>query len=176
MTKSALRRPQSNEAVPYFFTYIDKVPGNDFLAVLKSSFARQLAQYQALTPAQWDHRYAPGKWSVREVLIHLMDSERVFAYRALRISRNDPTPMAGFEQDDYVPHYEAEGRSIPSLLEEYELLRRSSVAFFGNMTPTMLERTGTASGGTFSVLALGYMIAGHELHHEQLYRERYQVF
>jgi hypothetical protein len=104
-----------------------------------------------------------------------MDTERIFAYRALRISRNDQSPLQGFDQDDYVPYYETNNRSITSLLEEYELLRRSSIALFKNMSKEMLDRMGTASDAPISVLALGFMTAGHEIHHWQILKERYHI-
>ncbi|MEM6320005.1 MAG: DinB family protein [Bacteroidota bacterium] len=167
------RRPADHESIAYFKTYINKVPGDDFLKILKTSLATNLAKYQTLTETQWNHRYAEDKWTVKEVLMHIMDTERIFAYRALRIARNDTTPLVGFEQNDYVPYYEASNRSVESLLNEYELLRRSTIALFENMSSEMLDRIGTASGGAVSALALGYMVAGHEIHHEQIFKERY---
>ena len=162
---SVHRKPAEHESLPYFQTYIAKVEGYDFLTVLNQSLAKNLAKFQTLTQDQWNYKYAADKWTIKEVLIHIMDTERIFAYRALRISRNDKTPLQGFEQNDYVPFYEAKDRSIASLLEEYELLRRSTISLFKNMSREMLDRLGTASGGPFSVLALGFMIAGHEIHH-----------
>lgn len=170
-----LRRPRPDESMEYSKTYIRKVPGKDFLKVLTQSLAENLAHLNTLTKAQWNHKYADDKWTVKEVLIHILDTERIFAYRALRISRNDKTPMAGFEQNDYVPHYEVADRSAASLVEEYELLRRCSISMFKNMSTEMLDRTGTASGGNFSALAFGFMIAGHEIHHWDILKERYSI-
>lgn len=172
---SKLRRPQDHESVDYFKTYIRKVEGDDFLAVLRQSLAQNLAKLNTLTEEQWNSKYGSDKWTIKEVLIHIMDTERIFAYRALRISRNDKTPLMGFEQNDYVPFYEPDSRSGNSLIEEYELLRRSTISMFQNMTTDMLDRIGTASGGHVSTLALGYMIAGHENHHWQILEERYGV-
>jgi len=157
----------------YSKTYIRKVDNPDFVATLKQSLAKNLAILQTLTEDQWNHQYATDKWTVKEVLIHILDTERIFAYRALRISRNDQLPMQGFEQNDYVAYYEVAQRSPASLIEEYELLRRSTIALFKNMSTNMLDRIGTASGGAFSALALGFMIAGHEIHHWQILKERY---
>lgn len=169
------RRPAAHESMEYSKTYIRKVNNTDFIRVLKQSLAKNLAKLQTLTDDQWNHRYATDKWTVKEVLIHILDTERIFAYRALRISRNDKLPMQGFEQNDYVPYYEVAQRSPTSLIEEYELLRRSTIALFKNMSTDMLNRLGTASGGSFSALALGFMIAGHEIHHWEILKEKYEV-
>lgn len=170
-----LRRPQAHESIDYFKTYIRKVEGFDFMATLQQSLAKNLAKLYTLTEDQWNSKYADNKWTIKEVLIHIMDTERIFAYRALRIARNDKTALMGFEQDDYVPYYEAENRTPISLIEEYELMRRSTISLYKNMSDQMLERIGTASGGHVSTLALGYMIAGHEIHHWQILEERYGI-
>jgi len=172
---SVHRRPADHESLPYSRTYIAKVEGYDFIAALNKSLAKNLAKLQTLSETQWNHKYAPNKWTVKEVLIHIMDAERIFAYRALRISRNDKTPLQGFAENDYVPYYEVNDRSIDSLLEEYELMRRSTISLFKNMSNEMLDRLGTASGGPCSVLALGYMIAGHEIHHWEILEDRYDI-
>lgn len=172
---ATLRRPSDHEAIEYYRTYIQKVGGNDFVQTLQQSLAKNLAKLQSLSEAQWNYKYEADKWTVKEVLVHLLDTERIFAYRALRIARNDKTPLPGFDQNDFVPNSEAQGRSIPSLLEEYELVRRANIALFKNMSDAMLNRMGTASNGGFSVLALGYMIAGHEIHHWELFADRYGI-
>ncbi len=172
---STHRRPQAHESMEYSKTYIRKVEGLDFLTNLTQSLAKNLAKLQTLTEDQWNYQYAPDKWTIKEVLIHILDTERIFAYRALRISRNDKLPMQGFEQNDYVNYYEVNNRNAASLIEEYELLRRSTIAMFKNMSTEMLDRIGTASGGPFSALALGFMIAGHEIHHWEILAEQYKV-
>jgi len=172
---STHRRPQAHESMDYFKPYIQKVLDTNFIDALSKSLAKNLAQLQTLTDAQWNYKYAEDKWTIKEVLIHILDTERIFAYRALRISRNDKLPMQGFEQDDYINYYEVNQRSPASLMEEYELLRRSTIALFKNMSTDMLDRMGTASGGNFSALAFGFMIAGHEIHHWDILRERYGI-
>ncbi|MFK7982034.1 MAG: DinB family protein [Saprospiraceae bacterium] len=172
---STHRRPAADESMEYSKTYIRKVESADFIAVLTQSLAKNLAKLQTLNEGQWNSRYAADKWTVKEVLIHILDTERIFAYRALRISRNDKLPMQGFEQNDYVPYYEVAHRSPASLMEEYELLRRSTISLFKNMSTEMLDRMGTASGGPFSALALGFMIAGHEIHHWEIMEKRYSI-
>jgi len=102
-----------------------------------------------------------------------MDAEQVFAYRAMRISRNDQTPLPGFEQNDYVPYYDVENRSVESIMEEFKALRLSTIAMFENFNDAMMERLGTASGFQVSVRALAFMLAGHEIHHMRIVRERY---
>lgn len=172
---STHRRPAAHESMEYSKTYLRKVEGTDFIAVLTQSLAKNLAKLQTLTEDQWNGKYAADKWTVKEVLIHILDTERIFAYRALRVSRNDKLPMQGFEQNDYVSYYEVAHRSPASLLEEYELLRRSTISLFKNMSTEMLDRIGTASGGPCSALALGFMIAGHEIHHWEILAERYSI-
>ena len=98
------KRPADHESHDYYKLYINQVEGNDFLQVLKNALDETITFLESLAPAKWDYRYAEGKWSIKEVMIHILDSERVFAYRALRISRNDTTPLPGFEQNDYVPY------------------------------------------------------------------------
>ncbi len=169
------RRPANQEFNPYYKPYIDKVEELDFVTALNHSLAKNLAKLQTLSETQWNHKYAADKWTIKEVLLHILDTERIFAYRALRIARNDKTPLQGFEQNDYVDFYEVDNRSIASLLEEYELVRRSTIALFKNMSKEMLDRMGTASGGQISVLALGFMIAGHEIHHWELLKDFYKV-
>lgn len=166
-------RPAKNEYNPYYETYISLVVTNDIVEHLTVSKIATVAYLGSIPTEKWDFRYAPGKWSLKESWIHVLDTERIFAYRALRISRNDTTLLAGFEQDDYVPFYNADHRSPASIIEEYELLRASTISFFKNLDTTAMERMGTASNSPVSVRALAYMIGGHELHHLGLTRERY---
>ena len=170
-----LRRPAPHEAHEYFHRYINKVPGDDFLQSLKDSTTSILAMLENLAEAKWDYRYAEGKWSVKEALVHMMDTERIFSYRALRVARNDQTPMPGFEQDDYVPFYEVDHRSPASLIAEYKAIRQATLEMFENFSDEMLGRVGTASGHPISARALGFMTAGHELHHLEIFKERYQI-
>jgi hypothetical protein len=118
-------------------------------------------------------RYADGKWSVKEVLGHLVDSERVFAYRALRVARNDQTPLAGFEQDDYVRNGPFARLSLPELIEDLTAVRQSSLSLFGNLDEKVWSRRGTANNSVISVRALAYIVAGHELHHRHILKEKY---
>ena len=170
-----LKRPAEHESNAYFKRYINQVTGDDFLTVLENLAVSTPAMMEGWTPSQWEHRYAPGKWSAKEALMHMMDTERIFCYRALRIARNDLTPLLGFEQDDYVPYYAAEQRTAESLLDEFRAIRQATITLFRNFTDEMMDRIGTASGNPISVRALGFMIAGHELHHLQIFKEKYLV-
>ena len=167
------RRPESSEYNPYYKTYIGKVKGDNFVQNLKEQKFETSAMLSKISDEKWNHKYAPAKWSVKEVMIHIMDTERIFAYRALRVARNDQTPMPGFEQNDYVPFCYATQRSGSSIMAEYEAVRNSTVALFENLREEDWGRLGEASGSPVSALALGYMIAGHEIHHIQLLHERY---
>lgn len=166
-------RPQPSDAAPYFQRYIDLVPDGDIVQLLTQAKAVMTALLQSLPPDKWDFRYAAGKWSIREMLLHIIDTERIFTYRALRIARNDQTPLPGFEQDDYVTFSNASNRSWSSLISEYLAVREASIQLFKNFTPEMWQHTGTASNNNVSVLALAYMTAGHELHHLNVLKDKY---
>jgi len=167
-----LRRPQVDDDLP-FTHYISKVPGIDFMAVLRQNLAGTSAIMEGWSIDQWNFRYSAHKWTLKEVMIHIIDFERIFAYRALRIARHDQTPIAGFEQDDYIPYLYAEQRSPESIIEEYEATRKSSLALFKNFSNDVLLYTGTAAGNPLSVLSIGFIIAGHEIHHLEIIKERY---
>ncbi len=169
---AAIGRPDSNEYAPYYGKYVSLVPEGDILVTL----GRQSPETVALLApreADGDFRYAPGKWSVKESLGHLIDTEHVFSYRALRIARNDKTPLAGFEQDDYVKYGPFAQLSLSTLLEEFTLVRKATVALFRALDETAWTRRGVASNNEVTVRALAYMIAGHELHHRRIFQERY---
>lgn len=117
--------------------------------------------------------YAQGKWTIAEVLIHLMDTERIFQYRALRFARNDKTELQGFDQDSYVPESQAPNRNRNDILEEFIAIRKSSIALFASLNDEMLLRSGLASGAKMSVRALGFVICGHQIHHFNILQERY---
>ncbi len=166
-------RPGPDEYDPYYAGYVTAVPSGDVLTLLDTQTAELVTWLRALPPGREGHRYAPGKWSIREVVGHLCDTERVFAYRALRFSRGDQTPLPGFEQDDYVPESGCETRTLADLIDEFLAIRRATVALFRGMTDAMAARRGTANGVEISVRALAYIVAGHERHHARVLRERY---
>jgi uncharacterized damage-inducible protein DinB len=173
MTASLIARPGTDEYAPYYGTYIGKVPDGDLRSMLSAQLAETLALIRSIPEARGGHRYAPDKWSIKGVLGHLADSERIFSYRALRIARGDATPLPGFEQDDYVPAGGFDDRTLRDLAEELAAVRQATSHLFAHLDPAALERRGTASGKPISVRALAYIIAGHELHHVGILKTRY---
>jgi uncharacterized damage-inducible protein DinB len=143
------------------------------LAHLENNLRSTKKFVASIPKARLLHRYAEGKWTIKEILGHIVDDERIYVYRALRFARNDSTELPGFEQDHYAQYSEANKREITDLLDEFALVRRSTIAFFKSLDNTALMRTGVANGNRVSVRALAYHIAGHELHHMNIIRERY---
>ena len=170
---TTLKRPEAKESSNYYILYVDQVDGNDFLKVLEEAMPKTVDFLNSLDAAKWDYRYADGKWSIKEVLLHMFDTERIMAYRALRIARNDKAPLQGFEQDEYIPFVDAENRSPESIIEEYKAVRKATIEMFRYFNDDMLNRVGTASGNPFTSRALGFVIAGHEAHHLKIVKERY---
>lgn len=169
----ALPRPRADELAPAYLAYVDEVQGDDALAALEAGFLETQALVRRLGETRGGHRYAPGKWSVREIVGHLSDGERVFSYRAFRMSRGDRTPLASFDEDAYVAASGYDRRSLADLLEEFEYLRRASLALFRALDERAWAETGTASGKPFVVRAFPWIMAGHEAHHRRVLRERY---
>jgi len=166
-------RPRPGEYSPYFDRYIGLLPHGDVLALLRTQGEETAALLLAAPPELGAHRYAPQKWSVREVIGHVIDTERIFAYRALRFSRGDATPLPGFEQDDYVAHGGFDDRSLTDLVREFQAVRAASIVLFEGMSEGMLARRGVASGAELTVRAVPWIVAGHERHHVGILRERY---
>jgi hypothetical protein len=173
MATSAPSRPAAGEFFEYYGKYIALVPDGD----VRAHIERQLTDTAAYVKSRGDawamSRYAPGKWSVKEVIGHLADAERIFAYRALRIARGDATELAGFDENAYVPVGKFDARSTQELLEELAAARASTTAMLRGFDDAAWARTGTASGHTISVRALAYIIAGHERHHLSILKDRY---
>src|SRR3989337_2645852 len=153
--------------------YVELVKDYDVLDALKISGRQTTELVRAILEEKGEYRYTPGKWSIKELLCHLMDTERILAYRALRFARNDKTQLHGFEENDYAPEANAQNRSIQKIVGEMERLRLTTIDLFENFTPEMLSRKGIANAVEFSVFTLGYIIAGHELHHRNILKERY---
>lgn len=175
MTTLAVAAPESSEYNPYYGKYISLITGHEILATLSSQVDRMNMLLSHLGDEEANFRYAAGKWTIKQALGHVIDTERIFAYRALRISRNDKTPLAGFEQNDYVPNGPFDFVSLPELLEEYAAVRRATVQLFRHLRPEAWHRRGTASNSEVSVRALAYIIAGHDEHHYRLFREKYAI-
>jgi hypothetical protein len=162
--------PEASEYPPYAAVYVDLVPEGNILHLLASQVEDTVALLQPIDP---ERTYAPGKWTVRQVAGHIIDTERVFAYRALRTARNDATPMAGFEQDDYVRFGPFDHCSLTDLLDEFRIVRAASIALYRNLTPESWMRKGVANQFPVTVRGLAYVTAGHELHHVKILREKY---
>ena len=173
MAATAIARPAADDFAPYSGRYISLVPDSEILGLLKQQSEDTLKLLKSRPESDGDLRYAPGKWTVKEILGHLTDSERVFAYRALRIARGDQTPMEGFEQDDWVRDGLFEQRSLTDLIEEFRSVRAATLSLFQNFSEKAWTRTGTANKNKVSVRALAYIIAGHELHHRRILQEKY---
>jgi hypothetical protein len=169
-----IQKPAKGEYRDYTLAYISKVPDDgNVLQHLQTNLETVKSVVMELPEEKLLHAYAPGKWTIKENLVHMMDTERIMAYRALRIARNDKTNLPGFEQDEYTPYLYANERSIANIMEEYELQRKSTVALFSNLPGHVFSNIGIANGAPFSVRAAVYIIAGHELHHLKLIREKY---
>jgi hypothetical protein len=163
-------RPDPSEYASHAGAYVSLVPGEDVLHVLTSEIANTIALFQTLDPSL---SYAPGKWTVKQMLGHIIDTERIFSYRALRLARNDKTPLPGFEQDDYVANGPVEHRAYDELFDEFRIVRQSSLALYRTLTPDAWMRRGTVSERSVTVRGLIFTTAGHELYHAKLVRERY---
>ena len=170
-----ISRPEPDEYAPYFGRYIAEAGETDPLTTMRGQLETTAAAFAAVGEARAGYRYAPEKWSIRQILGHLADSERIFSYRALRMARADTTPLPGFDENDFVAAAEFDSRPLASLLEEWRAVRRATLTLFENLSEEATLRRGTASGGPMSVRALAWIIAGHERHHLAVLRERYGV-
>lgn len=166
-------RPLAGEYAPYYDRYISLVHGEDILATLDQQRRQMMLLLSGREEAEGDFRYAPGKWSAKELLGHVCDTERIFAYRALRFARADATAMEGFEQDDYVRNGPFAECSLADLVEEFIAVRRATLSLLRNLEEAAWSRRGFANKNEVSVRALAYIIAGHELHHRGILEEKY---
>ncbi len=166
-------RPEGTEVASHYFTYIDQVDGSDPLAVLSRQLDEFVPWLSQISEERSLHRYAPGKWSIRQVLNHITDTERAFVFRALWFARGFDAPLPGYDQEIAAAGAEADAFPWSAHVEEFRSVRLSTVAFFANLPPTAWSRTGIASGNPFTVRALAYIIPGHVAHHVRILRERY---
>lgn len=167
--------PDPAEYAEHYARYVVRVPAGDVVEQLARQIADTSRALRDLPPDRAAHRYEPGKWSVAEVVGHIADVERVFAYRALRIGRGDETPLPGFDENGYTPAGRFDRRPIADLVDELVAVRAATVALYRGLPEEALSRAGTASGQRVTVRALAFLIAGHELHHRAILRERYGV-
>ena len=168
-----LERPARDEYADWHAGYVALVPEGDVRDHLRTQIFETVALLGGVAEAAAEQAYGPGKWTLKEVVLHMCDAERVFDYRLLRIARGDPTPLPGFEQDEWVPHSCANRRSMASLLLEYAAIRAATMQLIDSLPDEVWGRRGTASGSPVSARALAYICAGHERHHVRIIRERY---
>ena len=167
------KRPQQDEYAIYYGKYVDLVPSGDFLEILEDQRRELVALLSPLNEDQAEFRYAQGKWSIKEVMGHITDAERIFAYRLLRIARGDQTPLPGFEQDGYITHGSFDDRKLSDLLDEFSAVRESTICLIRSLSQDAWLRRGTASQKEVSVFALAFIIAGHERHHRIILEKQY---
>jgi uncharacterized damage-inducible protein DinB len=175
MSTVLISAPDTSEYAPYYGRYISLVGPGDILGILESQAAQTRRMLASISEQQATLRYAPEKWSVKQLFGHVIDTERIFAYRALRISRGDQTSIEGFEQDAYVENGPFENYTKAAIDAEYTSVRTSTLHLFRNLQPVDWTRRGTASGKEVGVRALAYMIAGHEIHHWNVLRGKYGI-
>ena len=162
-----------NEYSEFYATYIKTAGNGDLYEDLEISLHDFIRFVQDIPMDKFDYRYAQGKWTIKEIIQHIIDTERVFSYRALRISRNDKTPLPGFDENDFVENTNANDRHLQSLLTELSIVRQSTLALFKSFSHEQLKRIGIVSNNEISVRAIGFIIIGHQNHHKKVFQERY---
>jgi hypothetical protein len=170
---NGLERPELEEVVPFYRGYIGMVEGSDLFEALERVSSSFHAVLDGVSEADGALRYAPGKWSIKEVLQHMIDTERIMAYRALCFARADATPLPGFDENTYADQCAADRRTLAELIAEHDAVRLATVLLFRSFGEDMLLHKGTANDRLFTVRALGWTIAGHSLHHIHILQQRY---
>lgn len=173
MSATAPARPEPDEYAAYYEKYVSLVPEGEVTATLERQGAETLALLRGLTEERGAHRYGAGKWSVKQVVGHVVDTERIFAYRALAIARGERQPLPGMDQDEYMAGADFDARTLASLTDEFEAVRRGNVLMLRGLGAEAWARRGTASDNEVTVRALAHIMAGHETHHINILRERY---
>lgn len=165
---------ENTEYANFYSTYINKVPQDlDLLDAYKIGKTKVLGVFKSISEEKSKYRYAEGKWSIREVFQHIIDNERIFTYRCLRIARRDKTPLAGYEQNDYIPSSKAHQKPMEVLIKEYEVVRENSILLLQSLDTDDLKAMGNVSGGEMSARAAAFITIGHEIHHINVINERY---
>ncbi|MCS7036184.1 MAG: DinB family protein [Saprospiraceae bacterium] len=167
------RKPKEGDYAPFYAAYVQEIETDDIVRFLEEQKAAALAFFKHIPWEKWEVSYAEGKWTLAQLVLHLIDSERIFAYRALCIARGDQTPLPGFDQEAYVETGEANSRTPVSLADEFATVREATVHLFRNFSPAMWERRGTAADSEITPSALAWIIAGHLQHHLRVIQERY---
>jgi uncharacterized damage-inducible protein DinB len=175
MPATALRisRPEAGEYIEYYSTYIDKVPDTDVVALLAKQIDETVSTLSGLSDKEALYRYAPGKWSIKQIVGHMADTERIFVYRALCFARKEKQSLPGFDENDFVNAASFDNRSLADHLAEFRNVRAATLAFLKGLNEEEMKRMGTANGKPLSVRAVAYILAGHEKHHMGVIRERY---
>jgi len=168
-----MRRPGPDESAPYFSLYIDQAPGDDPVALIESQLDETLALCGGISQEQSNYRYAPDKWSIRQLLNHVTDTERAFAFRALWFGRGFDAPLPGYDQNVAANGAEADRIGWSAHVDEFKAVRQSTLSLYRNLPAAAWDRKGIASGNPFTVLALAYIIPGHAAHHLRILKERY---
>ena len=171
--RAPVTRPQSDEYAPYYEKYVSLIASDDIIGALESQRVQMAQLLAARSDREGNFRYAPDKWSVKEIIGHICDAERIFAYRMLCIGRGDKTPLPGFEQDDYIPTGNFSARTLAGLAVEFAAVRAATMALVHSLPQEAWTRIGTASNNPVSTRALAYIIAGHEMHHRRILDEKY---
>jgi len=166
-------RPDLSRVPSFYHNYISQVPEDDLLEAFHKGTTAFIEFMQAIPPSKHDYRYADGKWTVKEVLQHIIDAERVFAYRALRFARKDPTFLPGFDENTFADNARADKRDWNNLVEEFKAVRSASEYLFDSFDNDQLQATGTANNNSIYVLGIGFIVVGHSLHHVRILKERY---
>ncbi len=166
-------KPNVDEYATYYDKYVSLVPDGNIVETLTKQLGETLAAWRAIPANKAEHRYAPGKWTTKEMMAHVIDTERVMAYRALRIARGDKTPLPGFEQDIFIANTDWSTRTIADLADEFDAVRKANLILFRHLSDAAWKQVGTASDNPVTARALAYIIAGHELYHQEILRDRY---
>ena len=175
MTTSLRARPAASEYAPYYHRYVELVPDGDVVEILRTGGRELIEAIRRIPEARAGHRYGPEKWTIRQVIGHLIDAERIFTYRAMRVARGDRTPLASFDENAYVRTAGSDARTLADLAREMECVREASVLLFESLPDEAWALSGIASDKEVSVRGLAYITAGHTRHHLQILRERYGV-
>jgi DinB superfamily len=168
-----MSRPDLTRVPEWYHNYINQVPEDDLMQALKKQTSSFVQFLEKIPVEKRDYRYAEDKWTIKELLQHILDAERIFAYRALCFARKDATPLPGFEENDYAANSKADKRDWNEMVEEFKVVRRSTEILFGSFDNEQLETSGTSSGKKGYVLGIGFVIVGHINHHVKVVKERY---
>ena len=174
-TATIIERPAETEYAPFYAGYVSEAPEGDLFEMLEDQMSRVTALAASVPPERETFRYAEGKWTIRELIGHLADAERVFGYRAFNFSRGDEAPLPGFDEEAHVRESGFNARELSSLAREFTLLREANLLHLRRLTPEQWRRTGVANGSPVSVRALGFILVGHANHHLDVLRDRYGV-